>query len=129
MREVTTAQIARAVADAARSVEGVRDLHGGTVGAFATYSADGKITGVRVHDQRHRVEVRLVADFGQRLPELGDRVRQAARDALDRLGWTVRTVDVDVADVVVEPDPTPAAELGAGSKPHVAGGSSPPGRS
>ena len=98
------ADVAQEAADAARSTAGVADLHGGSVGEIATLAPDRKVTGVRVSGRPggRRVQVHVVARYGESLAAIADRVREAvdARMADRFAGAGPMTVDVHVADVV-----------------------------
>lgn len=94
--------VARAADQAARAVPGVVDLYGGRIGEFATYGGGERITGVRVQTGAEpAVKLRLIAAYGQALPELTETVRTRVRESVATfLGRTDVPVDIDVADVV-----------------------------
>lgn len=87
------------VASAARSVPGVRDLHGGAMGEVATYLPGRRVAGVRVQD--HRCSVHVVIDWEAGIAETAERVRAAVRPLVDG------PVDVTVEDIA---DPAPAQD-------------------
>lgn len=98
----STLDVARSVADAARSVDDVVDLDAGVAGEFATYGLGGRVPGVRIDvDRTGRTfaHVRVVVRFGRPLPDIGDDVRARVAAALgDRTGDP--EIDVHVADIV-----------------------------
>lgn len=103
--------VARAADQAARGVPGVVDLYGGRIGEFATYGGGEKITGVRVQTgPEPSVKLRLIAAYGQALPELTETVRTRVRQSVATfLGRSDVPVDIDVADVVQPGEQQPAA--------------------
>jgi uncharacterized alkaline shock family protein YloU len=115
--------VARAADEAARAVPGVVDLYGGRLGEFATYGGGERITGVRVQTgPQPSVKLRLVAAYGQALPELTEHVRLRVREAVATfLGRSDVPVDIDVADVVTRDEQPPAAELPATAAQTVGG--------
>ena len=102
------ADVAEEAADAARSTAGVVDLHSGSVGEIATLAPDRKVAGVRVSGRSgaRRVQVHVVARYGEQLAAVADRVREAVDARMtDRFaGDGPMTVDVHVADVVDDAD-------------------------
>ena len=95
-------EVARVVADAARSHGDVVDLDAGLAGEFATYGLGGRVPGVRVERDREgrtQVQVRLVVRFGRALPDIGDEVRSRVTAPLD---GPDPEVHVHVADIVSE---------------------------
>lgn len=93
-------EVARVVADAARSHRDVVDLDAGLAGEFATYGLGGRVPGVRVErdrDGRTQVQVRLVVRFGRPLLDIGDEVRSQVVAGLDD---GEPDVHVHVADIV-----------------------------
>ena len=83
---ISTEILARYAADAAREIQGVREVP--------------KRRGVKVSesDGRVRVELHLVVDWGASIPELGGRVQQRVREYLQRMA------DVDPSSVSVVVD-------------------------
>lgn len=79
------------VAQAARSVPGVHDLHGGVVGEVATYLPGRRVTGVRLRDEGCAVHV--VIDWDAGVADTAERVRAAVRPLV------TGPVDVTVEDV------------------------------
>lgn len=102
---------ARAAAEAARAVPGVLDLGGGVLGEFATYGGGDRVLGVRVRaGERPSVALKLIVEFGSALPELTDSVRAGVRSAAaGLLGRDDLVVDIDVVDVRMQGDDSPAA--------------------
>lgn len=88
------------VAQAARSVPGVHDLHGGVVGEVATYLPGRRVTGVRLRDDGCAVHVVLDWDAG--VADTAERVRAAVRPLV------AGPVDVTVEDVA-PPQGSPGA--------------------
>jgi len=94
------ADLARAVADAARSTAGVSRLDGGALGEFATYADGERVEGVRIGgEDPTRVRLRLVVAYGRPIPEIAADVDAAVRDRLAPR-WRPTRVDIDVVDVV-----------------------------
>jgi uncharacterized alkaline shock family protein YloU len=94
------ADLARAVADAARSTTGVARLDGGAVGEFATYADGERVEGVRIgREDPSTVRLRLVVAYGRPIPEIAADVDAAVRDRLAPR-WRTTRVDIDVVDVV-----------------------------
>jgi uncharacterized alkaline shock family protein YloU len=94
------ADLARAVADAARSTTGVARLDGGAVGEFATYADGERVEGVRIgREDPATVRIRLVVAYGRPIPEIAADVDAAVRDRL-AARWHPTRVDIDVVDVV-----------------------------
>jgi uncharacterized alkaline shock family protein YloU len=85
------------VAQAARSVPGVHDLHGGVVGEVATYLPGRRVTGVRLRDEGCAVHV--VLDWDADIAGTAERVRAAVRSLVSG------PVDVTVEDVAPPPGP------------------------
>lgn len=94
------ADLARAVADAARATAGVSHLDGGALGEFATYADGERVEGVRIgSEDPTRVRLRLVVAYGRPIPEIAADVDAAVRDRLAPR-WRPTRVDIDVVDVV-----------------------------
>lgn len=112
-RPPSPVDVARVVADAARSHEDVVDLDAGLAGEFATYGLGGRVPGVRVdidRDGRTHVRVRLVVRFGRSIPDIGDEVRSRVTAGLDDTADP--DIHVHVADIREDTEPArPHAEL------------------
>ncbi|MEV1170057.1 hypothetical protein [Nonomuraea sp. NPDC049784] len=87
---------ASAIAERARSCQGVAGLSGGPFGTVATYLPGKRLMGVSVNDRA--VEIAIVATLDRPLPETADEVRRAV---LDLAGD--RQVNVRIHDVVEGP--------------------------
>jgi hypothetical protein len=70
------------IAAAARSVEGVADLHGGMFGEVGTYRPGGRVAGIRIAGDRVEVHVTLYWDYPVRAT--ADAVRAAVEPLVDR---------------------------------------------
>jgi uncharacterized alkaline shock family protein YloU len=93
------ADLARAVADAARSTAGVTRLDGGALGEFATYADGERVEGVRIgSEDPTRVRLRLVVAYGRPIPEIAAEVDAAVRDRLASQ-WRPTRIDIDVVDI------------------------------
>jgi uncharacterized alkaline shock family protein YloU len=93
------ADLARAIADAARSTVGVTRLDGGAVGEFATYADGERVEGVRIGtEDPTRVRLRLVVAFGRPIPEITAEVDAAVRARLASQ-WRPTRIDIDVVDI------------------------------
>jgi len=82
---VTTAdasQPSEQIAAAARSVEGVADLHGGMFGEVGTYLPGGRVAGIRIAGDRVEVHVTLYWDHPVRAT--ADAVRAAVEPLVDQ---------------------------------------------
>ena len=88
--------LAHAVADAARGVPGVADLHHRGVVEISTQFAGGKVLGVRLLPDR--AEVHVVVDRGP-VPAIADEVAAAVGRVLAAAGEP-RPVTVVVDDIV-----------------------------
>ncbi len=98
--------IARAIAAAVRAVPGVAEVSPGRF-TTATYGPGQVVRGVGVARAGGLldIDIHLIAIYGADvdLPELAERVREAARAALDGLGVEgVGRIDVTVDDLRVE---------------------------
>ena len=98
--------IARVAAQAARGVPGVVDLSGGAVGEFATFGVGERVSGIRAKaGDPATVTVRVVAEFGESLPALADRIRQRVGDVLGQFpgleSRAAAVVSIDIVDVEV----------------------------
>ena len=119
-RPPSPVDVARVVADAARSHDDVVDLDAGLAGEFATYGLGGRVPGVRVErdrDGRTQVQVRLVVRFGRALPDVGDD-RYGSLLTMDEAGgwaeWRLHTalvrdgatlVSIVVVDIRADTEP------------------------
>jgi len=96
--------IARTAAEAVRGVPGVADLSGGAVGEFATYGVGERVSGIRAKQgDPPTVGVRVVAEFGESLPALADRIRRELGEVLGQLPGVNGSpvISIDIVDVVV----------------------------
>lgn len=92
--------LARTIADAARSTAGVARLDGGALGEFATYADGERVEGVRIGiEDPTEVRLRLVVALGRPIPDITADVDAAVQEQLAPRGRPVR-VDIDVIDVV-----------------------------
>lgn len=119
MASTTSIGVARVAATAAQAVPGVLGLHAGTVGEVATYGEGGRVPGVRVRrTSPASVTLHLVVQFGRRVDDLADEVRERVVDALTSAHPTAGppVVNVHIADVRTGPVELPPgdAELPAG---------------
>jgi uncharacterized alkaline shock family protein YloU len=105
------AEVARAVADAARSTAGVTRLDGGALGEFATYADGERVEGVKIgSEDPTRVRLRLVVAYGRPIPDIAADVDAAVRDRMAPR-WLPTRIDIDVVDVVTgAPDDDGVAE-------------------
>jgi hypothetical protein len=85
-----------AIAERARSCQGVAGLSGGQFGTVATYLPGERLTGVSVNDRA--VEIAIVATTDRPLPETADEVRRAVTDLAGG-----RRVNVRIDDIVEGP--------------------------
>jgi uncharacterized alkaline shock family protein YloU len=82
---VTTAEaseLSEQIAAAARSVEGVADLHGGMFGEIGTYLPGGRVAGIRIAGERVEVHVTLYWEYPVRAT--ADAVRSAVEPLVDQ---------------------------------------------
>jgi hypothetical protein len=82
---VTTAdasELSEQIAAAARSVEGVADLHGGMFGEIGTYLSGVRVAGIRIAGGRIEVHVTLYWDYPVRAT--ADAVRSAVEPLVDQ---------------------------------------------
>ncbi|MGK2929605.1 MAG: Asp23/Gls24 family envelope stress response protein [Acidimicrobiales bacterium] len=103
----STVDVARAVAEAARTHDDVDDLDAGLAGEFATYGLGDRVPGVRVdrgRDGHVDARVRIVVRFGRPLPTIGDEVHTRITAALRDL-VAEAAVHVHVADIVTSTPP------------------------
>jgi uncharacterized alkaline shock family protein YloU len=106
-RTVDEMAIARAVLVAVHAVSGVVGVSPGLFAETATYGSGERILGVAVGRVAGalNLELHLVAEYtaSTHLPDLADRVRSAARQAVEVLGaGPVRRIDVAIDDLRVE---------------------------
>ena len=93
-----------------RNVPGVVDLYGGISGEIGTHLPGRRIAGLRTRGDR--TEVSVIAEFGQDLADLAERVRSAVA------AETAGIVDVSIGDVMTEDDVAVKAESGSDSSAH-----------
>lgn len=93
-------QRARVVRGAVLQVEGVADLDGGVMDSFATWRSGQRCAGVRLRPGGV-VQLRVVADGLDALPDLPARVRAAVVDSGIE---GAETIDVHLADVTLGED-------------------------
>ncbi|MEV5555786.1 hypothetical protein AB0L44_19190 [Nonomuraea wenchangensis] len=86
---------ALAIAERARSCDGVAALSSGPFGTVATYLPGRRVAGVSVNDRT--VEIAIVATMDRPLPETADEVRRAVSDLAGE-----RRVDVRIADIRID---------------------------
>ena len=96
MTTTDASELSEQIAAAARSVEGVADLHGGMFGEVGTYLPGGRIAGIRITGDRVEVHVTLYWDHPVRAT--ADVVRAAVEPLVDQ------PVYVTVEDLVQRPD-------------------------
>ena len=82
MTTADAAELAGLIAVAARSVEGVADLHGGMFGEIGTYLPGGRVAGIRIAGGRVEVHVTLYWDYPVRAT--ADAVRSAVEPLVDQ---------------------------------------------
>ena len=115
--------VAKIAAAAAREVDGVEDLRGGSIRrgwVRATDRSRGGAAGVRIEDGRASIDLRLVVRDGAAIPAVVDAVRARVTERVQHgTGLTVTKVDIGVVDVVPapEPEPDPAPEPAAADAP------------
>jgi len=97
----TAGVMAEAIAAAATSVPGVAHLAGGKFGQIATYAPGRKVNGVRFTGDA--VEVHVVAEWVESLPQLADAVR-AAVDTLTA-GRSVSVFVDDITQIEISASP------------------------
>jgi hypothetical protein len=97
----TAGVMAEAIAAAAINVPGVARLAGGKFGQIATYAPGRKVNGVRFTG--NAVEVHLVAEWVESLPQLADDVR-AALDTLTA-GRSVSVFVDDITQIEISASP------------------------
>jgi hypothetical protein len=104
--------LAERVAAAVVAHPSVARLHGGQFNEVATYTATGRLPGVRVGPPGEPVEVAVVLRLDRPIPD----VVAALRATVSRLCGG-RPVDITVADLETEGGPDPAHPSGAGVAP------------
>lgn len=95
--------VAKIASAAAREVEGVEDLRGGSIRRGWMRSSDRRQhgAGVRIEDGRAAIDVRLVVRDGIAIPAVVDAVRARVTERVQHgTGLTVSQVDIGVVDVV-----------------------------
>jgi uncharacterized alkaline shock family protein YloU len=124
--------VAKIASAAAREVEGVEDLRGGSIRRGWTRSSDRRQhgAGVRIEDGKAAIDVRLVVRDGIAIPQIVDAVRARVTERVQfGTGLTVSQVDIGVVDVVPgseaaaepEPEAQPAPEAEGEPAPEAAG--------
>ena len=115
--------VAKIAAAAAREVDGVEDLRGGSIRRGWVRASDrgrGGAAGVRIEDGRASIDLRLVVRDGAAIPAVVDAVRARVTERVQHgTGLTVTKVDIGVVNVVPapEPEPDPAPEPAAADAP------------
>ena len=115
--------VAKIAAAAAREVDGVEDLRGGSIRRGWVRASDrgrGGAAGVRIEDGRASIDLRLVVRDGAAIPAVVDAVRARVTERVQHgTGLTVTKVNIGVVDVVPapEPEPDPAPEPAAADAP------------
>ena len=94
--ELTSAELADRVAQAALSVPGVHDLHGGVLGEVATYLPGRRVTGVRLREGD--TQVHLVLSWGAGITTTTEEVRARVAQVVPG------TVHVAVEDIAAPGD-------------------------
>jgi uncharacterized alkaline shock family protein YloU len=127
--------VAKIASAAAREVEGVEDLRGGSIRRGWTRSSDRRQSGagVRIENGQAAIDLRLVVRDGIAIPQVVDAVRARVIERVQHgTGLAVSQVDIGVVDVVpasepeadAQPDPEAesAPEVTAESAPEAADG-------
>jgi uncharacterized alkaline shock family protein YloU len=110
--------VAKIAAAAAREVEGVEGLRGGSIRRGWIRASDRRegSAGVRIEDGRAAIDLRLVVRDGVAIPAVVEAVRARVTERVEfGTGLAVSRVDVGVVDVV--PPPAPVAAPAAEPKP------------
>ncbi|EOM75586.1 Asp23/Gls24 family envelope stress response protein [Rhodococcus rhodnii] len=108
---IADAVVAKIAGLAAREIDGVHDLGGGT--ARAVGALRDRIPGARVNhaqgvavevgEKQAAIDIGIVAEFGVALHELAGAIRRNVIEAVERMtGLEVTEVDITVFDVVLE---------------------------
>ena len=110
--------VAKIASTAAREVEGVEDLRGGSIRRGWTRSSDRRQSGagVRIENGQAAIDLRLVVRDGIAIPEIVDAVRARVTERVQfGTGLAVSQVDIGVVDVIpgAEAEPEPEAEAEA----------------
>jgi uncharacterized alkaline shock family protein YloU len=103
--------VAKIASAAAREVEGVEDLRGGSIRRGWLRSSDRRQAGagVRIEDGQAAIDLRLVVRDGSAIPQVVDAVRARVIERVQvGTGLKVSQVDIGVVDVVPAPEPEPA---------------------
>ncbi len=82
MTTADASELAERIAAAARSVEGVADLHGGMFGEIGTYLPGGRVAGIRIAGGRVEVHVTVYWDYPVRAT--AEAVRSAVEPLVDQ---------------------------------------------
>jgi uncharacterized alkaline shock family protein YloU len=105
--------VAKIASAAAREVEGVEDLRGGSIRRGWTRSSDRRQSGagVRIENGQAAIDLRLVVRDGIAIPEVVDAVRAQVTERVQfGTGLAVSQVDIGVVDVVPGPEAEAEAE-------------------
>lgn len=103
--------VAKIASAAAREVEGVDELRGGSMRRGWVRASDRRQggAGVKIEDGRAAIELRLVVHDGVAIPAVVEAVRERVTERVEfGTGLAVSKVDIGVVDVVPAPDPEPA---------------------
>lgn len=82
MTTTDASELSEQIATAARSVEGVADLHAGMFGEIGTYLPGARVAGIRIGGGRVEVHVTLYWDYPVRAT--ADAVRSAVEPLVDQ---------------------------------------------
>ena len=105
--------VAKIASAAAREVEGVEDLRGGSIRRGWTRSSDRRQSGagVRIENGQAAIDLRLVVRDGIAIPEVVDAVRAQVTERVQfGTGLAVSQVDIGVVDVVPASEPEADAQ-------------------
>lgn len=105
--------VAKIASAAAREVEGVEELRGGSMRRGWVRASDRRQggAGVRIEDGRAAIDLRLVVRDGIAIPAIVESVRARVTERVEfGTGLAVSKVDIGVVDVVPAPDPAPEPE-------------------
>ncbi len=110
--------VAKIAGMAAREIPGVHDIGGpaqraiGGVVQRITGTAGGLGVGVEVGQQETAVDLSLIVDYGQPIPEVANQVRQNIINQIESLtGLRVKEVNITVNDVFL-PQQRPQSQAG-----------------
>ncbi len=109
--------VAKIAAAAAREVDGVEALRGGSIRRGWVRASDRRegSAGVRIEEGRAAIDLRLVMRDGIAIPAAVEAVRARVTERVEfGTGLAVSRVDIGVVDVVAAPaEPAPQAEADA----------------